>query len=102
VSNLRPAIERALGRLTIERGIGGGTDQVCIRLSPKMKRSWEEAASGYGMTLAHYIRTICDSHSQTVLSCTHPSEYIHTYHSHKFCLRCGLEVRGDGVGGAQA
>lgn len=92
--------------LTVTRSTGAapgeGTVQVLIRATGASRDRWKAAAALLGVSMAEYVRQLCDARAAELLDCPHPVEAVTHNRWGAGCSRCGQQLsvrRGAVLGG---
>ena len=62
--------------------------QVLIRVSESQHARWKQAADKSGISMAQYIRAVCDEASEKTLNCPHPMSHRKKYPWANICTIC--------------
>ena len=71
---------------------GEGTVQVIVRATGRSRDRWKEAAALLGISMAEYIRRLCDERATLLLDCPHPVESRTNNRWGSSCTRCGQQL----------
>lgn len=81
---------------TIHRETGATPEdpiqQVLIRAPKSSHARWKEAASRLGVSLAQYVRELCDARAAELLDCPHPQAALRINRWGHFCGNCGQQI----------
>lgn len=81
---------------TIHRSTGATDDdpiqQVLIRAPKSSHARWKDAAARLGVSLAQYVRDLCDAKAAELLDCVHPQSAIRINRWGHFCGTCGQQI----------
>lgn len=96
--NLEAAMNQVAATIepTIHRDTGATDEdplqQVLIRAPRSSHARWKETAGRLGVSLAQYVRDLCDARAAEILDCTHPQNEIRFNQWGHFCHRCGTKL----------
>ncbi len=96
--NLEAAMQQVASSIkpTVRRSTGATDDdplqQVLIRAPRSSHQRWKDTAERLGISLAEYVRQLCDARAVEILDCTHPQSEIRFNQWGHFCHRCGYKL----------
>ena len=76
---------------------GEGTVRVIVRATARSRDRWKEAAALTGVSMAEYIRRLCDDRAALLLDCPHPMESRTNNRWGSSCSRCGQQLTRRGA-----
>lgn len=66
--------------------------QVLIRAPRSSHARWKQAAHKLGISLAQYVRDLCDARAAELLDCPHPPTAIRANRWGRYCVDCGTQL----------
>lgn len=97
-NNLAAAINTVAGSIkqTIHEESGATPEdpisQILVRAPKSSHERWKKAADFLGISLAKYVRDLCDTRAAELLDCTHPQQTIRINQWGHFCSKCGIQI----------
>lgn len=67
--------------------------QVIIRATEFDQDRWKTAAEKQGLSLAEFVRRVCNEATTLELDCAHPLQFRKTYPWSERCTKCNARIR---------
>lgn len=86
-ASIEPTIHRTTGATPTDP-----TQQVLIRAPRSSHTRWKQAANKLGISLAQYVRDLCDTRAAELLDCPHPQHAIRSNRWGHYCADCSTQL----------
>lgn len=67
--------------------------QVLVRATAEDSQRWADAAKKQGVSLAEFVRTVCNAAAALELDCPHPPQFRLVYPWSERCKKCNKKLR---------
>lgn len=67
--------------------------QVIVRATEHDQDRWKQAAEKQGVSMAEFVRRVCNEAASEELDCKHPIQYRKSYPWSERCTRCNTRLR---------
>ena len=100
IDNIEAAIDKLAETLEPTRKSNTGSTpgdpamkQVIVRATEFDQERWKAAAEKQGVSLAEFVRRVCNQATALELDCLHPAEFRKSYPWSESCTRCNARLR---------
>jgi len=98
--NIEAAMEQVADSLQLTRKPNTGSSagepvmkQVIVRATHYDQDRWKQAAEKQGVSMAEFVRRVCNEAATEELDCKHPIQYRKSYPWSERCTRCNTRLR---------
>ena len=67
--------------------------QVIVRATESDQDKWKRAAEKQGVSMAEFVRRVCNEAASDELDCKHPAQYRKSYPWSERCTKCNTRLR---------
>lgn len=100
VDNIEAAMEKVAESLIPTRKPNTGSTpgdpamkQVIVRTTESDQERWKHAAEKQGVSMAEFIRRVCNDAAALELDCHHPIQFRKSYPWSERCTKCNTKLR---------
>ena len=98
--NIEAAMEKVAETLEPTRRSNTGSTpgepamkQVIVRATEHDQDRWKQAAEKQGVSMAEFVRRVCNEAASEELDCKHPIQYRKSYPWSERCTKCNTKLR---------
>lgn len=100
VDNIAAAMDKVAESMDLTRKPNTGSTpgepamkQVIVRATEHDQERWKQAAEKQGVSMAEFVRRVCNEAAAEELDCPHPIQFRKSYPWSERCTKCNTRLR---------